>query len=121
MRCQCGPVGLRAAIECLAHTPHFFWHGEVAHAHFTQIVVHVPTEPIEKRLTQAPKRRIIGQSVDHYCKMQDQQLETAIDGIGDAVITIKTWQSRLCHDRAIQGGNGVLPLGAAKQGKFHRV
>jgi len=121
LRCQRGPVGLRPAIERPADAPHFFWHREVAHAHFAQIVVHVLTEPIEKRLAQPPKRRIIRQSVEDYRKMQHQQLKTSIDGIGNAIITIKTGQSRLRHDRAIHGGNGVLPLGAAKQGKFHRV
>src|SRR5262249_56289211 len=53
--------------------------------------------------------------------MQHQHVKTTIYRVGNVVFTVKTRQSRLCHDRAIQGRNGVLPLAAAKQGKNHRV
>ena len=53
--------------------------------------------------------------------MQHQEIETAINGVRNRVIAIKAGQSRLRHDRAIQGRNGVRPRAAAKQGKYHRV
>ena len=84
-------------------------------------MVHVLTEPVEKRLPQRPKRRVIRQTIEDHREMQHQQVETAIHGVGNPVFAVKTGQSRLRHDRAIQGGNGVLPRVAAKQGKHHRV
>src|SRR4030095_16362279 len=53
--------------------------------------------------------------------MQNEEVKAPIYRVGNAVFAIKTGQSRLCHDRAIQGRNGVLPRAAAKQGKDHRV
>jgi hypothetical protein len=53
--------------------------------------------------------------------MQRQQVETAVNRVSDGEFLIKSGHSRLRHDRAIQGGNGVGPRAAAKQGKYHRV
>jgi hypothetical protein len=54
--------------------------------------------------------------------MQHNQIETAINRVGDGIVAVKARQSRLRHDHAIQGGNGVWAAWlAAKMGKNHRV
>ena len=48
------PVGLRPAIESLTHALHFLWHRKVANPHFPQIMVHILTKPVKKRLAKLP-------------------------------------------------------------------
>jgi len=54
--------------------------------------------------------------------MQHKQVETAVNRVGDCIVAVKTGQSRLRHDHAIQGRNGVGAARlAAKQGENHCV
>jgi hypothetical protein len=34
--------------------------------------------------------------------MQDDQVKSAQDGVGDAIIGVKRWRARLRHDHAIE-------------------
>src|SRR5215471_9476497 len=68
-----------------------------------------------------PRLGFLGQTVDDQGKMQHKQVEATVYSVCDTVIAVKTRQSRLRHDRAIQGGNGVLPRPPAKHGEHHRV
>src|SRR4249919_1938171 len=76
---------------------------------------------IEERLPEIPQLRIVGQPVENQGQMQNQQVKTPIYRVRHPIFAIKTGQSRLRHDRAIQGTNGVRPRAAAKQGEFHRI
>ena len=53
--------------------------------------------------------------------MQHDQVETAVNRIGDRIVAIKIRQSRLRHDHAIQGRNGVGPCVAAKKREYHCI
>src|SRR5262249_51693450 len=78
----------------------------------------------QKRSKRAcPRSRNSGPPPNDQGRSRDaaKEVETAIHCVSNDVFAIKAGQSRLCHDRAIQGGNGVLPRVAAKQGKHHRV
>src|SRR5665213_4334980 len=60
------------------------------------------------------------QAVQHQRKMQHDQVETAVNRVGDRIVAVKAWQSRLRHDHAIQGRNGGRLSVAAKEGEYHR-
>ena len=111
---QSRPVRLRTPIKRLSHALHVFGHGKIADPHFAQITVHVRTEMIEERLPEFPQLRFIGQSVENQGQMQNQQVKTSVYSVGHPIFAIKAGQSRLRHDRAIQGRNGVRPRAAAK-------
>jgi hypothetical protein len=76
---------------------------------------------IEKRLPEFPQLRLVRQAVENKGQMQNQQVKAPIYRVRHPVFAIKAGQSRLRHDRAIQGGNGARPYASAKQGKYHRV
>jgi hypothetical protein len=51
--------------------------------------------------------------------MQQNELETAVYGVGNAVDLIESRQSGLRHDHAIQGGDGVVRPPPPKKRKNH--
>ena len=53
--------------------------------------------------------------------MEHDHLQPAVNRIRDAITLVKRRQPRLCHDRAIETGDGIVPRGAAKQAQYHRV
>ena len=72
-------------------------------------------------LPEFPQFWLFREPIQNHGQMQDQEVKTPVYRVRHAIFTVKAEQSRLCHDRAIQGGNGVRPHAAAKQGKFHRI
>src|SRR5262245_24228807 len=118
---QTCPVCLRTPIKSLPDALHMFRHRKIADPHFTQITVHVRAEMIEKRLPKFPQLWLVREPIENHGQVQNKELETSIYRVRHLVFTIKAGQSRLRHDRAIQGRNGVRPHAAAKQGEFHRI
>ena len=94
---------------------------QIAKAHLPQIVVQFLAKPVENALSEAQQGGVLRQAIEHQSQMQHNQVETALNHVGDGVVAIKTRQSRLRHDHAIQGGNGIGPRAAAKKGENHRV
>ena len=89
----------------------------IASAYLPQIVVHILANPVENALSEALQGGVLRQAIEHQSQ-QHNQVETAVNRVGDGVVAIKTGQSRLRHDHAIEGGNGVGPRAAAKKGKI---
>jgi hypothetical protein len=95
---------------------------QIAHPHFPQIIVHIQAKPVENALPERLQGRILRQPVQYHGQVQYDHLKAAVNRIGDAVVPIKGRQSRLRHDHAIQGRNGVGAARlAAKQGENHCV
>jgi len=115
------PISLRSPVKRLSYSSHFLWHCEIAYTHFPQILVHVLAKSVKQGLPQFPEDGVFRQPVQHRGQEQYQKIKTAIQSVRDAEFPVKAGQSRLRHDRAIQGRNGVLPRVAAKQGKHHRI
>ena len=113
-RVHSDPVGLRTAIKSPAHAPHFLWHFKVANAYFAQVIVHILAKTVEKALPKALQGVSRSQTVQHQRKMQHDHVETAVNRVGDRIVAVKAWQSRLRHDHAIQGRNGGRLSVAAK-------
>src|SRR6185312_2309264 len=77
-------------------------------------------ETVEQRLPEGITVLLAHQALDDERKMQQKEVETAADGIGNAVFAVEDRASRLRHDHAIQARNGVGLLVSAKQGEDHR-
>ena len=83
-------------------------------------MVHILAETVENTLPQALQGGILRKAIQHHGQMQHDQIKTAVNRVGDRIVAIKGRQSRLRHDHAIQGGNGVGAAWlAAKKGKDH--
>src|SRR5215813_5790532 len=117
--CEGASVCQHPTVKCFANAPHLFWYRKVAYS--SRKLLSMSWQKRSKRA--CPRSRNSGPPPNDQGRSRDaaQEVETAIHCVSDAVFAIKAGQSRLCHDRAIQGGDGVLPRVAAKQGKHHRV
>jgi hypothetical protein len=70
---------------------------------------------VKQGLSGLPGLWSLRETIDDQGKMHHKQVKAAIDRICDTVFAVKAGQSRLRHDRAIQGGNGVLPRAAGAE------
>jgi hypothetical protein len=67
------------------------------------------------------RRRLALQAAQQQDGVQHDHLQPAVDRIRHPVGLVKGRRARLCHDHAIESGDGVVPRGAAKQAQYHRV
>jgi hypothetical protein len=55
-------------------------------------VVHVGAEAVEERLSELPEFEVLRQAVEQHGKVQHQELETAINRVGDRIFAVKAGQ-----------------------------
>lgn len=113
-------IGVGATIIRCPDLTHLFRHLQVANTHLPQIVVHIPAKSVKNTLTELPKVLIAVEPPHQENQVENDQLKSSIDGIRNAIITVKGRHAGLRHDRAIQRGNGVGSVGTTKQGQNHR-
>src|SRR5215211_3666132 len=119
VRGQSRIIGRCAAIKGLTDPLHMLWHRQIAHAHFTQIGVHIIAKSVEYPLAQPPHIVRPGAAAANNQKGVDEDhFEPAGDRIRYAKTAIEGWRTRLRHDRAIERMDGILLGGAAKKAEF---
>jgi hypothetical protein len=114
-RIQCCPIRRLPAIKRLADPAHPPRHRKIAHTHFAHVVVHIPAEPIEQTLAEPANRPCFTlQTPQKQHGMQHDHLQSAVNRVRHAVELVKGGGARLCHDRAIETRDAIVPRGAAK-------
>jgi len=110
------------AIKRLGNAPHLAWHGKIANAHFTQMIIHIAAEQVENVLAKrADGYGLGGDPVEEERQVQNDHIETSIDRVRDAVNGIKRRMACLRHDRAIEGSDVPFAPFAGKEKEFHSL
>ncbi len=55
-----------------------------------KLCVHILAKPIENSLPEALQCGILRQAIEHQRQVQDNQVEAAVNRVGDGVVAIKT-------------------------------
>jgi len=118
------------AIKRFAEFAHLARHREIANAHFPQVIVEVTAEQIEQLLPDPPeircrgrlraRLRLAAEPAQNQHKVQDDQLKTAVDAVGDPIAAIERHGARLRHDGAIEALDIVGVAAAPKYAQDHR-
>src|SRR5580693_9860885 len=103
-----------AAVKGFGKGLHPFRHRKVADPHFPQIGIEIAAKRVEKLLTQtASGFRPAAEPTQQQHQMQHNQVEPALDRIGNPVIHVKRRRTGLRHDGAIEdmdgAGLGIAP------------
>jgi len=100
-------------VERFPHRLHPLAHGQVAHAHFAQVHVHVGEHGIEHGLSQCVPRGVPrgwrrGEAADEQEDMQADEIEPAVERVGHAEVDVKARLARRRHGGSIKLVAGAL-------------
>src|SRR5262249_15956925 len=111
-----------ATIKRLADPVHFSRHRKVAYAHFPHAVIHVPAELIEELLPEGADGHCFTlQTPQNQHGMEHDHFQSAVNGVRHTIDLIEGGRACLCHDRAIETRDALVPRGTAKQLRYHQV
>jgi outer membrane protein assembly factor BamE (lipoprotein component of BamABCDE complex) len=114
-------VSVDSAIGSLGHALDFASNAEVAGAHLTQRAIEIAEHRLEETLSQRSCLRLFAlQAVQIEKRMDSNQLEAAIDRVGDSDIGKKTGLTCLLYNPAISELGGIPQEIASKQGHYRQ-
>lgn len=107
------------AVKGLGHLLDLLGDGGVANTHFAQRTVHVRKEEIEQILREGGIAPLLAaHPVENEDRVQRHHLETPVERIRHAKLTVEVRLPRLCHDLRVRGGH-LLRQAAPEQSEHH--
>ncbi len=114
------PIGGDTPIEAACHCFDAAADAEIGHTHFAQSAIEIGEHRVKERLREGSRLGVIAaQTVEHEKGMKRQQLEAAVEGVGNAERRIEVWIARPLDDVLESAERGAAPFAAAEQGRKH--
>ncbi len=120
-RSEGGKIDRLAPIKSFAEFAHSLRHREIANPHFAKIGVEVAAKRVEEPLPVPAPAIVAAEPVDQQHQMKDNQIETALYRVRNAVAAVKGRQARLRHDRAIEVADAAILGIGSKEPPNHKV